>query len=266
MKTVAELYANPEGEWQRLFRDAYHTLEFHVNMHYIRRYFPPKAKVLDAGGGPGRYTLELCRLGYEVVLLDIASGCIDFAKSQFASEPKPLRRRLTECVVGDVRDLSRFETDHFDAVLCLDAPSYLWWPEDRVKAVSELVRVVKPKGIVCLSGRGYLAVIRHMLLHFRHELFDSGFEQLIKAGNNMTGGVLVHYFRADEIRRLAESCGLTTLEMAGCEGVSSGLPEATNLLGEDDEKWQQWVDVVLETSAEPAVVDMAQHMLYVGRV
>ena len=95
MKTVAELYANPFGEWQRLVRDPYHTLEFMVNMHCIRKYFPPKGKVLDAGGGPGRYALELCRLGYQVVLVDIAPGCIDKAKSQFFSEPKPVRRRLT---------------------------------------------------------------------------------------------------------------------------------------------------------------------------
>ena len=54
--------------------------------------------------------------------------------------------------------------------------------------------------------------------------------------------------------------------MAGCEGLSTGLPEATNRLGEDEAKWRRWVELVLETSAEPAVVDMAEHILYVGRV
>jgi hypothetical protein len=54
------------------------------------------------------------------------------------------------------------------------------------------------------------------------------------------------------------------LAMAGCEGLSTGLAEATNLLGQDEAKWDRWVELVVETSSEPAVVDMAEHILYIG--
>ena len=74
------------------------------------------------------------------------------------------------------------------------------------------------------------------------------------------------FFRASELQRLAESCGLTTLEMVGCEGLSTGLPEATNRAAEDPTKWERWVELVLETATEPAIVDMAAHILYIGRV
>lgn len=47
------------GEWNRLVKDAYHALEFLVTMHYLRKYLPETGKILDAGGGPGRYALEL---------------------------------------------------------------------------------------------------------------------------------------------------------------------------------------------------------------
>ena len=56
------------------------------------------------------------------------------------------------------------------------------------------------------------------------------------------------------------------MKMAGCEELSTGIPEATNAIVQDEAKWKQWVELVLETSAEPAVVDMADHILYVGRV
>ena len=59
------------GEWNRLVMDAYHSLEFLVTMHYLRKHLPETGKVLDAGGGPGRYAIELCRAGYAVILLDI---------------------------------------------------------------------------------------------------------------------------------------------------------------------------------------------------
>jgi hypothetical protein len=66
-------------------------------------------------------------------------------------------------------------------------------------------------------------------------------------------------------RRAMEPCGLTTLDLAGCEGPSTGLEKATNALGRDAEKWNRWVDLVLRTCNQPAVVDMAGHMLYAGR-
>ena len=59
------------GEWNRLVMDAYHSLEFLVTMHYLRKHLPETGKVLDAEGGPGRYAIELCRAGYAVILLDI---------------------------------------------------------------------------------------------------------------------------------------------------------------------------------------------------
>jgi hypothetical protein len=77
--------------------------------------------------------------------------------------------------------------------------------------------------------------------------------------------VTCHFFRAGEIEQLAESCGLTTVAMAGCEGISNSLNEATNLIAEDEAKWKRWVDLVLETSTEPAVVDAASHILYIGQ-
>ena len=59
--------------------------------------------------------------------------------------------------------------------------------------------------------------------------------------------------------------GMTTVAMAGCEGLSASLPEVTNAVGDDLETWERWVDVILQTAGEPAVADMAEHILLVGR-
>ena len=61
-------------EWRRLVKDAYHRLEFDTTLHYLDKYLPPHGLILDAGGGPGRYTLELAKKGYEVVLLGCNPG------------------------------------------------------------------------------------------------------------------------------------------------------------------------------------------------
>jgi len=65
-----------EGEWKRLLHDPYRRLEFIVTMHFLDEYLPRKGVVLDAGGGPGRYGIELAKKGYDVVLFDLSPKCL----------------------------------------------------------------------------------------------------------------------------------------------------------------------------------------------
>ena len=117
--------------------------------------FLRQVKILDAGGGPGRYTLELCRAGYDVVLLDIDPTYTTFAEEKIKLEPKHVSDRLVASIVGDIRDLSRFNTDDFDAVLCLGGPlTHISDATERTQATSELVRVAKPGAIVCIAVVG----------------------------------------------------------------------------------------------------------------
>lgn len=257
------------GEWHRLVKDAYNSLEFLVTMHYLRKHLPETGKILDAGGGPGRYALEFCRAGYDVVLLDIDPTYITFAEEKIKLESKSVSDRLIASVVGDVRNLSRFNTDDFDAVLCLGGPlTHISDETERIQATAELVRVAKPGAIVCVAVVGYLAMLRTVLSRVSHELITPRYWELIKEGqgNNLVGDSLWHFFRASELQHLAESCGLITLEMVGCEGLSTGLSEATNRVAEDPAKWERWIELVLETATEPAIVDMAAHILYIGQV
>ena len=66
----------PEREWERLVGGAQAWLEFVVTMHAIGNHLPPVSdrtvRVLDAGGGPGRYTIALAEQGYGVSLLDLS--------------------------------------------------------------------------------------------------------------------------------------------------------------------------------------------------
>lgn len=71
-RMVKEWFAkSAEKEWRRLKQDPYHQIEFIVTMHFLSKYLPKTGLILDAGGGPGRYTIELAKRGYNVVLLDL---------------------------------------------------------------------------------------------------------------------------------------------------------------------------------------------------
>lgn len=269
MNKVAEAYNKmADREWQRLVKDSYHSLEFETTMHYLKKYLPKHGHILDAGGGPGRYSIELCKAGYDVTLIDLSNGNIEKAREKFMSEPQSVQRRLQDSKIADVRDLSCFESDSFDVVLCLGGVvSHISKESERHKAVSELVRVAKTGALVGISAIGYLALLRDCMRYWSDELLSNSFQELIKTGD-ITGntGTLWHFYRADELKKLAESLMLETIDIVGCEGLSAGVEESTNELATNADKWKTWVNLLMETSNTPAVADMAEHILYIGRV
>ncbi|HEY9483469.1 MAG TPA: class I SAM-dependent methyltransferase [Micromonosporaceae bacterium] len=52
-----------DREWQRLERDE-GVVEFEVTAAMLARHLPASGRILDVGGGPGRYAIWLADRGY----------------------------------------------------------------------------------------------------------------------------------------------------------------------------------------------------------
>lgn len=96
-----------EFEWLRLEARAYGRLQALIHATFLAEYVRPGMRVLDAGCGPGRFTIELVRLGSRPLALDSSPVQLE-----------PARRRCEEAGVGacvegfeegDIVDLSRFD-------------------------------------------------------------------------------------------------------------------------------------------------------------
>jgi ubiquinone/menaquinone biosynthesis C-methylase UbiE len=80
-RLVKEWYtSNASIEWRRLHQDPYHQIEFMVTMRFLEKYLPKCSTVLDAGGGPDRYSIELAKRGYNIVLLDLVPEMLEIAR------------------------------------------------------------------------------------------------------------------------------------------------------------------------------------------
>ena len=67
-KLTKRLYGDYAGEEQkRLGKNSYFWLEYETTMTFLKKYLPKKGLILDAGGGPGRYTIELAKKGYKTI-------------------------------------------------------------------------------------------------------------------------------------------------------------------------------------------------------
>jgi ubiquinone/menaquinone biosynthesis C-methylase UbiE len=264
MRRVERFYdENPRREWERLER---HRTEFAVTMRALGEYLPPPpAAVLDVGGGPGRYAIELARRGYEVVLFDLSRGCLDFVKEK----AKEAGVELAGYEHGDAVDLSRFDDESFAAVLLMGPLYHLLGEGERRRAIREAWRVLNPGGLVFAAFITRYAPIRWAAKHEPGWILDrpERLEGLLASGvlrESAEEGFIDAYFaRPGEVVPLMESEGFETLDLVACEGVVSMIEEGIN--GLSGELWEAWVELNWRLGRDPSVHGAAEHLLYVGR-
>ena len=257
-------------EWRRLVRDAFQVrLEFETTRRYLEKYLPRRGNILDAGGGPGRYTVTLAKKGYQITLLDKSPELL--ALAQRAIHKEEVTHQVREIVEGDIRDLSRFGDSTFDAVLCLGGPlGHLLRPKDRTQAIRELVRVAKPSAPVFISVIGRWAVIEGELVLRARELADDPrvVERMLKTGDYFGGYGFApaHFYHPEELQRALEDQGLRVMERVGLQGLATHHRSLFNRLNREEPKMiKEWLRIHAKSCTDPAVVATSHHFLMVGK-
>lgn len=267
-KIVKDWYASHSNiEWRRLQQDPYHQIEFMLTMRFLEKYMPKRGTVLDAGGGPGRYSIELAKQGYSIVLLDLVPEMLEIARRKM--KRAGVLRKVRQFTQGSIEDLSAFSDASFDAVLCLAAPlNHLLEAKRREKAAEELTRVAKKKAPIFVSVISRIGLLKTILINFPQEMQYAKHHWEIGdyvPGLQGEGFTAAHWFLPEELRDLFERHGVDVLEMAGLEGLSSHQPKETNRLYKDQERWRMWLEILLCTCTHPSVVGSAEHFLFVGK-
>jgi ubiquinone/menaquinone biosynthesis C-methylase UbiE len=110
----------------------------------LGRYLPPApAAVFDVGGAAGVYAFPLVQHGYQVHLIDPVALHLEQARARSAS----LGVELSSIALGDARELN-VSTGVADAVLLLGPLYHLVERSDRIQALREARRILKPGGIL----------------------------------------------------------------------------------------------------------------------
>lgn len=263
-----------EREWERLDRDFHHRLEWEGTVTYLDRNLPDSGRVLDAGGGAGRYAVWLARRGHDVTLLDASGGQVDLAREKAREHGVADRVRIAR---GDVRALPIRDGD-FDATLCLGEPlSHVLDAGERAVAAAELRRTTVPGGPVFVSVMGLLASVTRVmraagrleperdeteLLPALARTGDYDAALLERFDREPTMGAM-HLFRADEFESLLETAGLEVRTLAALEGPFSQRREGLDLL--TDAHREAIRETVAELREDRCVVDHSAHMLAVCR-
>jgi SAM-dependent methyltransferase len=267
-KLVREYYGKcASAEWRRLARDPYHRLEFDTTLHFLRKYLPAKGLVLDAGGGPGRYTIALARLGYDMVLLDLAPESLDIARREIRKAE--VGAKVRKVTVGSIDDLSAFPDSSFDAVLCLGGPlSHLLQRSRRRKAISELVRVARRGAPVFVSVIGQMALCVNSVNYLSSEMVEGPrvYWKYVRTGDyhGGYGFTATHTYLPEELEADLKNRA-KVITMVGLEGVFSTHPRECNRAFRSKKHAPIVRELHMKTCTHPVAVGMSEHFLAVCR-
>ncbi|MBN1260893.1 MAG: methyltransferase domain-containing protein [Anaerolineae bacterium] len=258
---IARFYDSaPEHEWTRMDRN---RTEFAVTLRAFADHLPKApARILDCGGGPGRYAIVLARQGYDVTLFDLSQQALNLARARAAAAGVT----LAGIEHGSATDLSRFPDGVFDAVLLMGPLYHLLDPNDRLQALQESARVLRPGGILCAAFITRYAAHRYYAAHRPEQLVFQvrNLPDLLEDGLMPSRGgdrpeFIVHMAHPSEAPPLCRGAGLEVVEVLGVEGVVSGHATLVNAL--DGELWELWVDVNYRVAHDPAMHAAADHLL-----
>ena len=255
---LIEWYTDVEDESARLTRRPHHRVELLRTREIVGRFLREEPmEVVDVGGASGVHAGWLASLGHRVVLVDPVPRHVEAAS------------RLPGVVarLGDARGLELAD-DSADLGLALGPLYHLASRDERVLALRELARVVRPGGAVLAAAIGRYAVLGEFVL-------EAGFdgrqaEHLVhhlRTGENLDeeGFPLRHAHLAEELQAEAVDAGWASVEVLGIE---PHLGTALDLVPPElsDAAVEQAVELGRLYERDPRARDLSPHLMVTGRV
>ena len=146
-----------EREWDRLERTLQGRVKYAIHRHVLDAHIRPGMRVLDVGSGPGRFAIDIARLGARVTLVDLSDVQLDLARVRLAEAG--VMSNVDGFERLDVLDMTSLEESSFDAVVCYGgAISYT--KEHHQGALRQLARVARPGAPVLVSVMSLLGALR----------------------------------------------------------------------------------------------------------
>jgi ubiquinone/menaquinone biosynthesis C-methylase UbiE len=264
--SLEEYYARAPEEAR--LQSGHYVLERARTQELLQRFMPtPPATVLDIGGGAGAYAFWLADLGHAVHLVDLTPRLVTEARRLNANRQPSLQ----SCEVGDARSLA-FGDASADAVLLLGPLYHLVEREERLQALHEAHRVLKPSGLLFGAAISRWASLFVAMSRgwFGDEAFATIVDRDIRDGQhrNPTDRIAcfttAFFHRPDELRNEVESAGFSLEGIFGLEGPGGLMPDVDERVA-DPQRCADLLHVARLLESEPSVIGVSDHLLAVAR-
>lgn len=248
-----------ESEWRRIAGRP----EFINTCRFLNRYIKPGDKVLDVGGGPGRYALYLAQRGCKVTLVDLSEENVRFALQK--AKEADLKINGLAC---DALELDKLISEQYDHVLLMGPLYHLLEEQERVAAVNQALRALKPGGVLFVS---FISINAGMVYAMKcapdiiADPNEKGFYNTFLDGGSFGGDAFTQAFfiAQKEVLPFMARFPLQKLHLFGQEGMTS--PCESNIMSQPKEIIDLWMDFTELTCEREELLSWSEHLMYVGR-
>lgn len=209
-------------------------------------------RILDVGGATGIHSEWLAADGHQVTLIDPVVSQVEVAR----------RVGTFDARVGDARSLP-FDDGEFDAILLFGPLYHLYSREDRIGALREARRAVRPDGVVMSAGISRVAVVVYRMIHNVWS-DDDDLLSVMKQGKprRIDGFPAAHFHTCDELESELREAGLDRVLSEGIEGFGEGVEV---LEGRDESVTEAMLVLAERLAAVPGAKDTSNHLMAWGR-
>ena len=263
----ARAYYDKGREAERLF-GGHGVIELARTQEIILRHLsPPPGTVLDVGGGSGVYACWLASLGYRVHLIDAMPLHVEQAEAASARQPEA---PLASCRLGDARRLDEPNASA-EAVLLLGPLYHLTERAERIQALREAVRVLKPGGLLVAAAVGRFASLLDGIVD--NLLADPDYAAIVardlRDGQHRNATernyfTTAFFHRPRELEDEVREAGFERVEILGLEGPGWMLADLEARWA-DPARRRHILDAARAIEREPTLMGLHAHILAVGR-
>jgi SAM-dependent methyltransferase len=237
------------------------AVEFERTKEIVLRHLPSRECLVgDIGGGPGRYALWLADPGCRVRHRDLVPSHVDQLTTAAAE------RDDIETGVADARHLD-IEDEAVDAVLLLGPLYHLLRRRDRLQALGEARRIVKPGGPVFVAAISRWAARLHGLLMERlYRQLPQVLDEITRVERTGTlpplfpGSFTGYSHRPRQLADELRAAGFDLVDLVAVEGPASLLLDLSERM-RDPADARVVLDAARSLERVPELVGVGPHLL-----
>lgn len=275
--TKLEQYYNKFHEENRL-KTRHGIVEFSTSMNYIKKYalqkanckngassyksntnkdvfnaeFNPAAvKIADIGAGTGRYSVELCRLGFDVTAVELVKHNLEILRSKHEN---------IKTWQGDARNLNFLEDNIFDITLLFGPMYHLHGDENKMQALNEAKRITKKDGFI------FVAYVMNEYSVISYCFKEHKFAEVKKKGG-LTNDFhtickeddLYDYVRIEDINRINKKSNLKRELIFAPDGAADYMRRELNEMSQ--EEFSEFLKYQLSVCEKQELLGASSHLV-----
>ena len=244
-------------------------LELLRTQEIIKRHLPRrKADILDVGGGPGVYSKWLAEMGHHVHLVDATPSHVRQARANARTESG----ELFAAELGDARHLG-WPQHSFDVVLLFGPLYHLTKRKDRIRALREARRVLRPGGLLFAAAISrYASLVDGLKSKYVDDpVFQRILARDLKEGqhrnphNNSKYFTTAFFHHPNELAHEVTESGFRLKEVYAVEGPGEILmhDDLERRLKRRDVR-QRILGLIAAVETEPSLFGVSSHLLAVA--